>query len=336
MLRNICDTNGKIVYHGFLDAEPHVRLAVSPQRTAFTRSFKPNAVLQTIIDHGGGRFWADRDTLHYLTQSGLIVTRYCDREGKIIDDFPVNPNGSMLSIESITNLCGNLKLGMGHDERKLNALKQHPMNSVFASMREYIEDGCPDLSGHAAPQRIPPEWKSFPHLSQPLAPERTLDIYVKMLTDDNERTTAQLFLDGKVPLDRRRLLRVELTPEAYGAEAAQRVVLEIAGMDFLDGIMLKKDLPTVTALDLPILTYAVVGKDNGRLIRQFVLQEQIVPGYPVTHTEVPLPNIGGYEVMEKLRHHPWLSQAVTNVHAGRTWFFPDENAKRKTLERLLR
>ncbi|HLC66592.1 MAG TPA: phosphoribosylformylglycinamidine synthase subunit PurQ, partial [Candidatus Nanoarchaeia archaeon] len=259
----------------------------------------------------------------------------CDAKGNVVDDFPINPNGSMLNIESITNQRGNLKLGMGHDERKLNALQQHPMNFVFISLREYIEEGCPDLSDHSEPQNIPLQWKSFPQLRKSLDPSRTIDISIRMLTDDNERTTAQLFLGEEVHLDRRRLLRIELAPETYNRETVERVVQELATMDFLDGIMLKKDLPTITGPGLPILTYQVIGKRDGRLLREFVPQQTVVADFPITHTEVPLPNIGGHLVLEKIRKHPWLSQVVTNVHAGRTWFFQDEEGKEQTLEKLL-
>lgn len=336
MLTNIGDKNGELVYSGFIDARPYLKLICAPERTAFTRSFEPGEVMQSIIDHGGGRFTADSATLRYLLDNGLIVTRYCDKEGNIIDNFPTNPNGSLLNIESVTNVRGNVKLGMAHNERKLHALEQSRDNLVFASMREYIEDRCPDLSANAQRQQIPLTLKDYSYLSRPLDPAKTIDLYIRMLTDDNERTTAQLFLEGKVELDRRRLLRVELYNVPTDERVVQLVVQEIARMDMLDGIMLKKDLPTIVAPGLRTTRYEVVGKDRGTLIRSFVPQDTIIAGFPVMHQEVPLPNPVGYTLRAALWNNPNLAQLVKNVHVGRAWFFPDEAAKRIALEKLLR
>jgi len=335
MLTNICDTGGRIVTYGFLDKELYTRLECSPERTAFTRHYTPGEIVPGIIDHGGGRFWADAETLRYLLTNGMVVSRYCDNNGNVIDDFPVNPNGSMLNIEAITNLRGNLKIGMVHNERKINALYQDRGNLVFASMREFIEDGCPDLSRHAKPQDIPIELKDYSYLSHEFDPSRTLDIFIKMLTDDNERTTAQLFLGEGCSIDRRRLLRLELAEEHMSEERAKEILTEIAQMDFFNGIMLKKDLPYVRMPDGRIFAYEVVGKEGGKLIRRFNEYASVVEGFPVMHEQVGIPNLGGHEVRDVLRGNESLRDAVRHVHTGKAWFFRDEQSKRRALEELL-
>lgn len=335
LLPNICDRNGKLVYHEFIDSEVYTRLECNPRRTAFTDRFKPGEVMPDIIDHGGGRFWADTETLQYLTGNGMIVTRYCDEKGKVVDEFPVNPNGSMLNIESVTNTRGNLKIGMCHNERKLNALMQGRANLVFESMREYIEEGCPDLSCHAAPQDMQAKLKDYGYLCHGFEPEWTVDIYIKMLTDDNERTAAQLFL-GSEGIDRRRLLRVQLDTKAT-PELARKVVEEIARMDFLDGIMLKKDLPSATiTASKAVHTYEVVGKGEGGVLhRDFTEGTEVVEGYPVTHEQVPQPNPDGHKVRKRLWETPFLKQHVAHVNTGMVWFFPDEGSRTRALEELL-
>ena len=335
MLKNICDRDGKIVYSGFLDRELFTRLECDPRRTAFTRNYKPGEVIPGIIDHGGGRFWADKQTLEHLMQNGMIVTRYCTKDGDVLDNFPTNPNGSMLNIESITNRRGNVKIGMCHNERKLNALRKDASNQVFASMREFIEEGCPDLSSNAQPQKFDiAGLKQFSYLSQTLDPGRTVNVYIKMLTDDNERTTAQLCLneDG---IDRRRLLRLELGKGYMTEESVKSVVAEIAKMDFLDGIMLKKDLPSAIAPDTKVLTYEVVGKDGSTLRREFTTRDEIVPGFPVRYEQVSLPDPDGHIVRETLWQNPFIQEAVTNVHTGMVWFFRDHKTKQRALTELL-
>lgn len=335
MLPNICDKGGRPVYHGFLDKELYTQLECSPERTAFTRNYKAGEVIPSIIDHGGGRFWANKATLGYLLANGLVVARYCDKDGNVVDDFPVNPNGSMLNIESITNKRGNVKIGMCHNERKLNALYQDRANLVFASMKEFIEEGCPDLSSKAKPQDIPINLKDFSYLSQPLDLSRTIDIYVKMLTDDNERMTAQLFLGG-VDIERRRLLRIELSREYVATtDTVKKVAAEIAKMDFFAGIMLKKDLPSAKAVGTSVLTYEVIGKEGGRLIRDFTQREPIVDGFPVMYEQIGLPNPEGYFVREKLWKNEFLKGAISNVRTGMVWFFRDHGSKQKALTELL-
>ncbi|MBI4170739.1 MAG: phosphoribosylformylglycinamidine synthase subunit PurQ [Candidatus Aenigmarchaeota archaeon] len=333
MLPSIYDKDGKIVWTRFYDKVVHTKLVCEPERTAFTRSFERNAVMPQIVDHGGGRFWADEETLQYLLDNGLIVTQYCAEDGVVTDNFPVNPNGSMLNIESITNKRGNVKMGMCHDERKVNALCNDEAAESFLSMREYIEDGCPDLNIHAKPQDIPIRLKDYSYLCPTLDQARTYDIYIKMLTDDNERTTAQLFLGAGFDIDRRRLICLELAG-GTSIEDAKDVMKEIAAMDFLDGIMLKKDLPSVTRDGQPVFTYEVVGKEGNALIRDFTTRNEIVEGFPVTYEDVPLPNPHAYVVKKRLRKNPRLRDLVTNVQTGAVFFFPDERSKKAALEKL--
>lgn len=335
MLPNICDRKGEIVYSGFLDAELYTVLGCSPERTAFTKLWKPGEVVPDIIDHGGGRFWTDDETLKFLFENDMVVTRYCDREGHVVDEYPVNPNGSRYGIEAITNKRGNLKIGMCHNERMLNALRQGRANLVFQSMREFIEDNCPDLSEHAVSGEVPPTRKDFAYLCHDFDPERTVDVYVKMLTDDNERTMALLFLEDE-GIDRRRLIRLQLGKPAT-PKLAKRVVKEIAGMDFLDGIMLKKDLPSATtSTSHTVYTYEVVGKGKGgALNRAFTEGSELVEGFPAKHEQVPQPNPKGHIVMKRLHENPFLKEHVTHAHTGMVWFFPDEARKKRALEELL-
>jgi hypothetical protein len=285
-----------------------------------------------IVDHGGGRFWADTDTLNYLLANGLVVKRYCDEHGNVVDNFPTNPNGSMLNIESITNMRGNVKLGMCHDERHVNALYDDEAVKSLVSMREYIEDGCPDLSDRARPQDIPMRLKDYGYLCPNLDSSRTYDIYIRMLTDDNERNTAQLFL-GEGDIDRRRLIRLELA-EGSDIEDARDVLKEIARMDFLAGIMLKKDLPSVQGQNMPVFTYEVTGREGNTLVRSFTEHADVVEGFPVRYEDVPSPNPKAYVLKRRLLRNKALKERVTNVQTGSVFFFPDEQSKASAMDLL--
>ena len=106
-------------------------------------------------------------------------------------------------------------------------------------------------------------------------------------------------------------------------------------MDFFDGIMLKKDLPLVSFPGEQPLLYTVKERREGKIVREFVPQKEIVPGFPVRDMQVSLPNPGGYKVLQMLRRNSYLREAVRQVHTGKVWFFRNEEDKKKALEELL-
>lgn len=122
--------------------------------SAFTSLIKKNTVIPIPIAHGEGRFVTkDKKLLNRLIKNNQIIFRYCDEKGKVIDKFPINPNGSIYSIAGISNKQGNVLAMMPHPERanwvrqlpnKKNLSfneteKQAPARKIFESMKNYIE-----------------------------------------------------------------------------------------------------------------------------------------------------------------------------------------------------
>ena len=66
-----------------------------------------------------------------------MVYLYCNDQGKIIDEFPTNPNGSMYNLAAICNPAGNVMAMMPHPERTKNG------DVIFSSMKDFIENGNP-------------------------------------------------------------------------------------------------------------------------------------------------------------------------------------------------
>ncbi|MEK6875978.1 MAG: phosphoribosylformylglycinamidine synthase subunit PurQ, partial [Nanoarchaeota archaeon] len=101
------------------------------------------------VAHGEGRFTAkDKALIRQLEKNKQITFKYCDEKGKIINKFPINPNGAVNNIAAISNKEGNVMAMMPHPERasynwqvpdaeknneKTNAIK------IFKSMKKYIE-----------------------------------------------------------------------------------------------------------------------------------------------------------------------------------------------------
>ena len=78
--------------------------------------------------------------LNELERNEQISLQYADQSGRVIDEFPVNPNGSINNIAAICNSAGNVMAMMPHPERTKNG------DAIFTSMREYIEKGNPIIS----------------------------------------------------------------------------------------------------------------------------------------------------------------------------------------------
>ncbi len=76
----------------------------------------PGSQLPIATSHGEGRVKFDDDLARY-TASYTVAMRYVDNYGKVADDYPANPNGS---IDGICGLCsedGRVTIMMPHPER---------------------------------------------------------------------------------------------------------------------------------------------------------------------------------------------------------------------------
>lgn len=127
--------DGKVLGTGFYNAWINMRVSDHYQLNAFTRHLKPNDILHVPVAHAEGRFVIPPALLAEMQVLGTNVFQYCDDEGKIVDEFPVNPNGSVDNIAAVSNKAGNVMAMMPHPERTENG------DRIFQSMRDYILDG---------------------------------------------------------------------------------------------------------------------------------------------------------------------------------------------------
>ncbi len=107
-------TNGR---SGYLCTWTYVRV-IEPSRTAFTCAMNPGEILPLPIAHAEGRFMSYSDeVIDVLRKEELARLRYSDAAGDVKEDFPWNPNGSVLSAAAISNRSGNVMAMMPHPER---------------------------------------------------------------------------------------------------------------------------------------------------------------------------------------------------------------------------
>ncbi len=139
---------------GFYCTWVNLKSCVDSDRTAFTKFMNKDDIMPVPIAHGEGRFTTkEKGLLEKLKEKGQIVFRYCDSGGNTVDEFPVNPNGSLNGIAAICNPDGNVMSIMPHPERaswnrQVPGFEGRPFKEmdadgpgrkIFHSMKEYIE-----------------------------------------------------------------------------------------------------------------------------------------------------------------------------------------------------
>ena len=158
---------GKVLGTGFYNAWVQMRLSDNYQLIAFTRHLTPKNILSIPVAHGEGRFVIPCALLKEMQLNGLTVFQYCDANGQVIDEFPVNPNGSIDNIAAVSNKAGNVMAMMPHPERTSNG------DAIFHSMRDYI------ASGHV--QRVAP--LHYSPRPQAILPYRSTPKMVELIVD---------------------------------------------------------------------------------------------------------------------------------------------------------
>ena len=128
---------GHVVGVGYYNTWANLKMSTYPNRCAFTRHLKPDEWINVPLAHGEGRFIIPDDLLEKMIANDQTIFLYCDKDGRIVDEFPINPNGSMYNIAAICNPAGNVMAMMPHPERTENG------DAIFSSMKNYIES---DLS----------------------------------------------------------------------------------------------------------------------------------------------------------------------------------------------
>ncbi len=116
----------------------------------FNKSYGKDEIIAMPIAHGEGRFTTkDKSLIRSLIKNKQITFRYCSKDGKVKDEFPINPNGSAYNIAAVSNKEGNVMAMMPHPERanwlrqilfsKVKNDKPGPGREIFESMKRYIQ-----------------------------------------------------------------------------------------------------------------------------------------------------------------------------------------------------
>jgi phosphoribosylformylglycinamidine synthase subunit PurQ / glutaminase len=196
-------SDGHVLGTGYYNAWIHMRLADQFQYNAFTRYLTPKDILHIPVAHGEGRFVIPTGLLAEMQEQGLGLFQYCDADGKIIDKFPVNPNGSVFNLAAVSNKAGNVMAMMPHPERTING------DPIFQSMRDYISTGKME-------QLTPLHYTSRPQsISRYQAEKNAEQLLVELIITDNHAMSVENALRQKdIPATVHRQIHWEITCES--------------------------------------------------------------------------------------------------------------------------
>lgn len=171
--------NGHVIGTGYYNDWASLKLSIPPERTAFTRALPPGGQIRIPFAHAEGRFLIPEALLDELIANDRAIFRYCDNNGDVIPDFPVNPNGSVYNLAAVANPAGTAMAIMPHPERTTGG------DAIFASMKLYLE----------AKQVPAPGKLTFDRPHYTIGPvthtDDTIEWFVDLIITDNEARSVQ-------------------------------------------------------------------------------------------------------------------------------------------------
>jgi len=165
----------QVIGVGYYNVWANLKMTTEPNRSAFTRHLSKGDHIHIPLAHGEGRFIMSDDLLKELIDNEQTVYQYCDQSGTIVDEFPINPNGSIYNIAALCNKEGNIMAMMPHPERTTNG------DAIFSSLKEYIDEKIP-LTSHKLISKKP----QFEILTYSPEKESTEWVIDQIITDNTE------------------------------------------------------------------------------------------------------------------------------------------------------
>ncbi len=179
LAKNKRTQSGHVLGTGYYNNWSNLILSSTNKRTAFSINLNKGDIINIPFAHAEGRFMMDDLLLKELIEKDQIVFRYCDPDGNIIPEFPINPNGSLHNIAAVCNPRGNVMAIMPHPERTTNG------DTIFSSMRNYI-----DNVHHLSHQNL--KYKPKKYLVEKFRKSnKSLEWYVDSIITDNEAVSVQ-------------------------------------------------------------------------------------------------------------------------------------------------
>ncbi|MBU0668372.1 phosphoribosylformylglycinamidine synthase I [Patescibacteria group bacterium] len=172
----------KILGTGFWNDWIYIRSEKSTLKTPYNR-FSPETIMRIPVANGEGRFVVSgKLLLEQLIKNGQTLFRYCDKNGKFIEQFPVNPNGAAYNLAGVCNPEGNILALMPHPERTLSG------QPIFDSLADYLtKSGRRITVSKAKPAVTNIQHEKPAHQTK----KPDIEITVELIITDNEERTIE-------------------------------------------------------------------------------------------------------------------------------------------------
>lgn len=227
---------GKILGTGFYNDWIYMRSEMNQKRSPFNR-FSNDTLLHIPLAHGEGRFTMSKKELKELRDNEQTLFRYCDANGKFIDEFPYNPNGAIDNLAGVCNKEGNVLSLMPHPERTIQG------QPIFDSLADYLTTEKKKL---ASVNKLPKPVKKHEVISKETQ-KPDIIITVKLIITDNEERTMEN------AAKRMGLKNIHLTKrDYYGFYLnTKKDLLHVAAKIIRSGelVNLNKQIPTIRIKD---------------------------------------------------------------------------------------
>jgi len=291
---------GKILGVGFYNDWIYMRSDAKQGRSVFN-NFGKDYVMRIPVAHAEGRFTI-RDTkiLENLIKNDQTVFRYCDEQGKIIEEFPVNPNGAVYNLAGVCNPRGNVMSLMPHPER--TEVSGQP---IFDSIASYLKGKY---------KTVPSKSKSKVEISllgdnvekQKSKPD--IEIQVELIITDNEERTIENTMKN------RGFKNLKLKRKIYyGISCKDKNDLKKTAKKLIESgeiVNLNKEIPNVI-IDNKEYLY---DKNHGDLYEKTEKNDHRGFEYFIRDLE----NFAGKTVMSKLETH-FDNKEIESMEKGIMW-----------------
>ncbi len=289
---------GKILGTGFYNDWIYMRSDAKKSRSAFN-NFGKDLIMRIPIAHAEGRFTIKNpEVLKSIIENDQTVFRYCDANGKIIDEFPVNPNGAVHNLAGVCNRRGNVMSLMPHPER--TAVEGQP---IFDSIATYltgrfriVKPKSTSKSAKIVVEDIIEQQKKKPNI----------EIQIKLIITDNEERTIENTMKQRgfknVKLQRKIYFGIHCKENDNKKKIAEKLLKsgEIANLN--------KEIPTIIIDDKEYLYDKKQGltEKSGKSQKQF------------SYVVKDLDNYAGKSVFSKIKAH-FPQEEVTKIEKGVMW-----------------
>jgi len=180
--RNVREKDGKILGTGFINIWVNLKTTIANKRSAFTYDTEEGTILNCPIAHGEGRYTTiDKELISRLKANDQIAIQYCDEGGEIVNEYPINPNGTEENIAALINPEGNVMAAMPHFEHFPEIGEP-----IFRSMYKYVVDGS-NLKNLVTPNNLTSMVSDIENkMEEVKVDNEKVEMFIRLIITDNE------------------------------------------------------------------------------------------------------------------------------------------------------